>query len=249
MSNNLNFFEKLHLRWRARRDVRMDLFRDYAVEDPVTGQADHFVISNFITYEVGCYEQKRTHMHTGKRYLFWTPLVKQRLRRYRLQSLKNTMAELNSAVSSVQAQIHLAYAEYNKTMDILSEQTDQYTEDNAPHYVRACYNKSVEARTRFQKTTKRLYSRAIELLNQKIRILTRLSTHVDGTRARYFQRIRFYYERASALEPKLPVQYLGDDRLGMIGAMSTINPARIQELYDTQALLDAMTREIDALFP
>lgn len=249
MTENLNFFEKFCLDLRAGQDVKRDAFRNYEVNDPITSIQDQFVISNYITYELGCYELKRSHLHTGKRYLIWTPLVAARLRRYRLMPLNNAIAELNSAISRVQAQIHLTYAEYNKTMDILAEQSEQYTVDNAPHYVRVCYNKSVEARDRFEKKTRRLYTMLIDLLNQKIRLLNQLWSFADHFRGKTFQRVRYYYERASSREPRLPVQYFGDERFSMIGNMSTINPARVRELYDTQTLLETVMEEIDDLFP
>lgn len=249
MLNKLNLFSRIRLSLRARRDVRLDLFRnyDYAAEDPEL--SDHFVISNFMMYDLSRYEMHRTMLHNGVRFLFWTPLFRPYLRHYRFLSLSSAIPLLNGAVSRIQAKIHLAYAEYNKTMDILQEQTDQYTEDNAPHYVRACFNKSVEARTEFQKQTRNLYSLAVVLLNQKIRILSKLHSRAEKVRAKHFQRIRFYYERASALEPKLPVQYFGEDRFAMIADVSTISFEYAQELHDARVLLAQMTGEIDKLFP
>ena len=68
------------------------------------------------------------------------------------------------------------------------------------------------------------------------------------TRSKAFQRVRYYYERASARDPKLPVQYLSDERLSMIANMSTIHPTYYRELLDTQELLESLHKEIDALF-
>ncbi len=249
MSNKLNLFSKMRLSLRARRDVRLDLFRnfDYATSDP--DQADCFVISNFIFYDLGQYENDRAHLHTGKRFLFWTPMHRPYLRHYHLMPLSNAIPLLNGAISRIQSQIHLVYAEYNKTMDVLQEQTDRYAADNAPHYVHACFNKSVEARTTFQRETKNLYSQAVILLNQKIQLLSKLQSRAESIRSKHFHRIRFYYERASALEPKLPVQYFGEDRFAMVADVSTISFEYVQELHDARALLAQMTAEIDQLFP
>lgn len=249
MSNKLNLFSKLRLSIRARRDVRLDLFRNFDVSDPDSGLEDHFVISNFITYELGRYEQLRTRLHTCKRCLIWTPIGKTRLRRYQLMPPSHAITLLSGVIANLQAQVHLTYAEFNKTMDVLQEQTDQYLEDKAPHYVRVCFNESIEARTKFQKVSERLFSRAVLLLNQKIRILTKLENRAEILRSRYFQRIRYYYERASAREPKLPVQYLGEDRFNMITDVYTIRPEYVQELADSYTLRDQLTKEIDDLFP
>lgn len=249
MSYTMNPIEMIRLSRRAGQDVKRDLFRDYVVIDPKTGLRDHFVISNYITYDLSRFEQIRSHLHVGRRYLFWTPLVKQRLRRFRCLSMVNALAAINNAYTDVQSQIHLAYADFNKTMDFLSEQAEQYTQDNAPHYVRVCHNKSTEARARFQKTTYRLYGLAVALLNQKIRILTRMMNRSELARSMAFQRVRYYYERAAARDPKLPVQYLSDERLGMVANMSPIHPTYYRELVDTHELLESLTKEIDALFP
>lgn len=249
MTNKLNLFSKIRLALRANRDVKLDLFRNYDVYDPTTNLEDHFVISNFISYDLSRYEQKRTALHTQTRFLFWTPMVRTHLRRYRFLPASGVIAALNAALSSTQARIHLAFAEYNKTMDILQEQTDLYTAEAAPHLVRVCFNKSIDARTDFQKLTKQLYTTAVSLLAQKIRIIRKLQARIESTRSKHFQRVRYYYERASAKDPKLPVQFFGEDRFGMITDVSTLSYEYTQELLHAQALLEQMTMEIDKLFP
>lgn len=249
MTNKLNLFSKIRLALRARRDVKLDLFRNYDVYDPRSNLEDRFVISNFISYDLSRYEQKRTALHTEKRFLCWTPMARLYLRRYRFLPAAGVIAVLDAALANTQAQIHLSFAEYNKTMDILQEQTDLYAADDAPHLVRVCFNKSIDARTDFQKRTKQLYSMAISLLAQKIRIIRKLQAKIENTRSRHFQRVRYYYEKASSQEPKLPVQFFGEDRFGMITDISTLNYEYVQELHNAQSILEQMTREIDELFP
>ena len=249
MSNKLNLFSKIRLSLRARKDVKRDLFRSFDVYDPNSNLEDHFVISNFVSYDLSRFEQKRTEICTGKRFVFWTAIGKTYLRRYRFLPADSAIAALDGAFSGVQARIHLAYAEYNKIMDILQEQAEQYTADNAPHFVRICFNKSMEARTDFQKKTKMLYTQAVALLSQKIRILSKMQSKSESNRSKHFQRIRFYYEQASALEPKLPVQYFGEDRFGMIADISALHVRYLLELEHAKTLREKMTEEIDRLFP
>lgn len=248
MSYNLNIFDMLRLSRRAKQDVKLDLFRPFYVTDSSSRPIDQFVISNFIVYELERFGQKRTDLQVCKRYWLWTPLNKPWLKRFRRLPMLNALTALNSAYAHVQMRIHLTYAQYNKTMDLLAEQSSLYSRDNAAHYARICYNQSTEARTKFEKSIRQSYALAVALLNQKIRILTKLTSKTELVRSRCLGQIRYYYDRAAARDLKLPVQFLSDERLSMVADLSTLPTSHIQELQTTYDLLKNINEEIDALF-
>ena len=248
MSEKLNIFEMLRLSHRANRDVKADVFRTFHINDPVTGQLDQFVISGFITYDLGRFERERTCLEVKKRCRFWTPSPNLRRKRRRRLPVAHALGQIDSAYARIQIRIHQAYNRYNKAVTILAEQTALYAKDNAPHYAQLCHNKSAAVRDELEKDTRRLYELSVDLLNQKIEILTKLMSKSELARARCISRVRYYYGCAAARDPKIPVQFLSDERLSAVANLAVLDPKYYRQLKDAYELLGQVTRDVDALF-
>ena len=63
---------------------------------------------------------------------------------------------------------------------------------------------AIENRESYPDLAQTLYELSVDLLNQKIEILTKLMSKAELARARRISRVRYYYGCAAARDPKIP---------------------------------------------
>ncbi len=246
MRSKLSIVEKIQLNWFAWRDVRLDRFFEQSLLDADGEVKDQFVVSNHMNLELRRLESSRTDYQVKKSVLFWHPSMGGWIRVYKLRSMDIAITNIRSDVSVIQARIQAMFTTHREIIKSLLVRHRTFERDQSEHYIQLCVDESEKARKRFVRRTKRLYLAVIALLNKKILILQKMRSRLKLAQAKRCLRIQYYYQCASTREPKLPVQYLGEDRLFAIANISTVFPYA-QELEDTQKMVDVYIRELGML--
>lgn len=246
MRSKLSIVEKLQLNWIAWRDVRLDGFFEQSILDADGEAADHFVMSNHMNLELRSLESRRTDYQVNKHVLFWHPSLGGWIRVFKLRRMDIAISSIRADVSEIQARIQALFTAHREMIKSLLIRHRTFERDQSEHYIQMCVNESEKARRRFIKRAKRLYLAVIALLNRKILILQKMRSRLKLAQSKRCLRIQYYYQCASNREPKLPVQYLGEDRLFAVANISTVFPYA-QELEDTQKMLDVYIRELAML--
>lgn len=239
MRNRLSIVERIYLNWCAWRDVKRNAFRQEHIDDDEGMEIDRFVASTFVSTELANMEANRDAVRLRKWVLFWTPAGNCLGRIWKLRRAATALNAIALAASGLKTDIQLLFAEHNSYTREIDDHLQDLMDQNALHYTRLYQNKNRKKARKIFVRLKKLYRTLIALLNKAMEILRRTQNAAQWCQTKYFLRIRYYYQCASSKDPKIPVQYLGEDRLMAI--------ANVSPMYPFERLMAELQKEIDAL--
>lgn len=239
MRNRLTLLERVYLNWCAWRDVKRNAFHPECIRDDADIEIDRFVASEFISTELAHMEAARNAVRLKKIVFFGIPACSCRIKVRKFRPAAAALNIIATSASLLQADIQLLFAEYNDYTKEIDDRLQDYANQDALHYTRMYQNKSRKKARQIFVKLKRLYHAQILLHTNAMEILRKTQNTAQWFQTRYFLRIRYYYQCASSKDPRIPIQYLGDDRLM---AIANAAPA-----YPFEELMCKLQEQIDAL--
>ena len=240
MRNRLTLLERLYLNWCAWRDVKRNAFHpEYIYDSTGIEEVDHFIASEFISMELANMEAARNAARLKKPVFFRVPACGCRLRVWKLRSAAAALNIIATTASLLHTDIQLSFAAHNAYTREIDDRLQDYADLDALHYTRLYQNKNRKKARKIFVKLKRLYHAQLSLHSCALEILRKTQNTAQWFQTRYFLRIRYYYQCASSKDPRIPIQYLGDDRLM---AIANTSPA-----YPFETLMAKLQEQIDAL--
>lgn len=246
MRNRLSITERIYLNWCAWRDVKRNAFRQEHMDDGTGVEIDSFAASEFMETELANMEASRNAAHLKKRVLFWMPACGAWIRIWKCRCAATALNQIVRSAKEIHGDIQLLFAENNSYSKEIDDRMQDYTDPDALHFMRLHQNKSRQKARRIFVKLKRLYRMQIAQLSMALEILKKTENVALWYQTKYFLRIRYYYQCASSKDPRLPVQYLGDDRLLAIANGSLMYPYE-QTMRELQKTIDELMLDLQQL--
>lgn len=224
MLDDLSLLEKFLINCRAKKDVKRQtvervvfLEKERALRKAVPDGADPNALNSslyspFVTDELSRFNKERDRRLERKRVHIWL-YTKHHWKRHHWTRLQKGLMQIESQVVGYKLKINLLADQYSADLAELDRRRKHYEQTNELHMVQMCVNRAQVLRSAYAAETNDLYVGIVELLGQKLILLSDMDGRIRDKRARRYRRIRYYMGQVCTLRPALGPENMPDEVL------------------------------------
>ena len=228
MADNLNLLEMILIDRRAGRDVKRQtvervvfMERGNVLRKAVTDGSDPNALNSslyspFVGGELSRFNAERDRRLGRRTVHIWLYSRNHRKRR-RWTSFSNGLAQIDDQVNGYKLKINLMADRYSADLAELDRRRKHYEQTGELHMVQMCVNRAQALRSSYAEQTNDYYIGIMELLGQKLILLSDMEGRIRAKRAKRYRRIRYYVERVCTLRPALGPENMPDQVLDKYG--------------------------------
>lgn len=226
MKKKLGFFEKMKLKKTAKKDAENKAFEDYTsgkkypAINTVSGSKKDVVISAFMFTEMNEFAYKRDLYYKKHRCVYRNKIGKSKLS-FRRRKFNVALSKLEKEVKDNIRQIDIARCNCAVELQSIEDRNHVRNINNtAPEITALCDAQKAECIRKCEAEVTVYKNAAVALLDEKKRLIDRVTNEIDVMFQRQVLRINTYYRWANKAMPELPAACADGEKLLQ---MSSIN--------------------------
>ena len=224
MMNDLGLLEMLLIDLRASRDVKRQtvervvfMERGGPLRKAVPDGADPNALNSslyspFVGGELSRFNAERDRKLGRKRVHIWL-YDRNRWKRHRWVPFSKGMPQIDNQVNSYKLKINQLADRYSADLAELDRRRKHYEQTGELHMVQMCVNRAQALRSAYAGETDDYYMGIMELLGQKLILLSDMEGRLRVRRAKRYRRIRYYVGRVCSVRPSLGPESMSDQVL------------------------------------
>ena len=242
LRRELGALEKLHLHWRASRDVRAGRFKKENIKRTVAGITESlpYVSSPFTVYEPQRYRAKRQKYLSRKKRGYQILDRNQKLR-WIWADFQTMRSNYHQRISDLQTDITMENLQATDRLESLEREKEQFDKLDQLHMSQLCINKAEKLRSNYYAKNAAKY-RGLKLMIERLQEgYDHAEGYLLGIRTRTLTRMGYYYYRASNKDNSLGHYDMTEERLALVTDLPLL-----EEYQQERQLLAEMLEKIDA---
>lgn len=222
--NDLGLLEMLLINLRAGRDVKRQTIervvlmeRGSALRKAVPDGADPNALNSslyspFVGGELSRFNAERDRRLGRKRVHIWL-YDRNHWKRHRWVNFSKGLSQIDNQINSYKLKINQMADRYSADLAELDRRRKHYEQTGELHMVQMCVNRAQNLRSGYAGETDDYYMGVMELLGQKLILLSDMEGWIREKRAKRYRRIRYYLERVCSVRPSLGPENMPDQVL------------------------------------
>lgn len=238
----LGWFEKREIRQQCESDISRKLLRNFETGEPIKNlSSPENMISPFIELELGQYMVKRERFMGHTKCPAWILTEEGRRERVRFRSFRDAIAQIDQNICQAEFDIQVKRQQYSSNVQMLQVARDGCRTQKTRHIDVYYKMKQNALHEKFFCEAMNVCERIVQLLSEKIRLISIINAQIDMVKARCFLRIRYYCQVCAANDALKLLYFTENDLLRACGEDSKSGD-HTRMLEDATAKYEALSQ-------
>lgn len=212
--SELGRIEKFRIRQQCKSDISRKLLRNFETGEPIKNPSSpEKMISPFIELELGQYIVKRERFMGHTKCPAWILTEEGRRERVRFRSFRDATAQIDQNIRQAEFDIQVKRQQYLSNVQLLQIARDGCRTQKTRHIDVYYKMKQNALHEKFFCETMNVCERIVQLLSEKIRLISIINAQIDMVKARCFLRIRYYCTQVCGANDALKSLYFTENDL------------------------------------
>ncbi len=248
MKKKLGFFENHMLIWTAKKDAENRVFEAFESDKKYIGiNTDNknkkvFMVSAFMLTEMNKFAYARDRFYKEHRCIYKSKTEKRRFP-FRFGKFADSLCELDKRINDNIRNIEIARHNCESAIDEIEEKCRILNKDNTASEITAmCNYKKAECQHQYEEKINTYKSNAVALLDEKKRLIDKMSNCVVLMFRRRMLRVNTYYRWAHKTTPALPAVCADGQQLLQISSIDLLG-----KLSDAEKDIEAVRTTVSTV--